>query len=70
MLKKYVDDSVATINTWGQISGDIEDQQDLQNELLTKQDVSTAWNTSNLVVSTVQPSVPSSGYIIWIDLNS
>lgn len=68
--KKYVDDVLANINTWGQIIGDIADQQDLQNELTNKQDKATAWNTDNLVVSTTQPAVPAQGYIIWIDLNS
>ena len=68
--KKYVDDVLANINTWGQITGDIADQQDLQNELTNKQDKATAWNTDNLVVSTTQPAVPAQGYIIWIDLNS
>ena len=68
--KKYVDDVLANINTWGQITGDIADQQDLQNELIKKQDKATAWNTDNLVVSTTQPAVPAQGYIIWIDLNS
>lgn len=68
--KKYVDDVFATVNGWGQIKGDIADQQDLQNELTKKQDKTTAWNTDNLVVSTTQPAVPAQGYIIWIDLNS
>ena len=68
--KKYVDDVFATVNGWGQIQGDIADQQDLQNELTKKQDKVTAWNTTNLVVSTTQPAVPTSGYIVWIDLNS
>jgi len=68
--KKYVDDVFATVNGWGQIKGDIADQQDLQNELTKKQDKATAWNTDNLVVSTTQPAVPAQGYIIWIDLNS
>ena len=68
--KKYVDDVFATVNGWGQIKGDIADQQDLQNELTKKQDKATAWNTTNLVVSTVQPAVPAQGYIVWIDLNS
>ena len=68
--KKYVDDKYADRNKWGQITGDIADQQDLQNELITKQDKATAWNTTNLVASTEQPEIPASGYIIWIDLNS
>ena len=68
--KKYVDDKYADRNKWGQITGDIADQQDLQNELITKQDKATAWNTTNLVASIEQPEIPASGYIIWIDLNS
>lgn len=68
--KKYVDDVFATVNGWGQIQGDIADQQDLQNELTKKQDKATAWNTTNLIVSTTQPAVPAQGYVVWIDLNS
>lgn len=68
--KKYVDDVFTNNNSWGQITGDIADQQDLQSELLDKQDKATAWNTTNLVVSTEQPDVPNEGFIIWIDLNS
>lgn len=68
--KKYVDDKYADRNKWGQITGNIADQQDLQNELITKQDKATAWNTTNLVASIEQPEIPASGYIIWIDLNS
>ena len=66
----YVDERFAEGNKWGQIGGDIADQQDLQNELINKQDKATAWNTTNLVVSTEQPDVPAQGYIVWIDLNS
>ena len=68
--KMYVDERFAEGNRWGQIGGDIADQQDLQNELINKQDKATAWNTTNLVVSTEQPDVPAQGYIVWIDLNS
>ena len=68
--KLYVDECFAEGNKWGQIGGDIADQQDLQNELINKQDKATAWNTTNLVVSTEQPDVPAQGYIVWIDLNS
>lgn len=68
--KLYVDQKFNESNQWGLITGDIADQQDLQNELLAKQDKDTAWNTSNLVVDTEQPDVPASGYIVWIDLNS
>lgn len=68
--KLYVDEKFAEGSTWGQIGGDIADQQDLQNELINKQDKATAWNTTNLVVSTEQPDVPAQGYIVWIDLNS
>lgn len=68
--KAYVDNKTQELNTWGKISGDIADQQDLQNELITKQDKATAWNTSNLIVSTEQPDVPAEGYVVWIDLNS
>ena len=68
--KLYVDERFAEGNKWGQIGGDIADQQDLQNELINKQDKATAWNTTNLVVSTEQPDVPAQGYIVWIDLNS
>lgn len=68
--KKYVDDKYADRNKWGQITGDIANQQDLQNELIAKQDKATAWNTMNLVASIEQPEIPASGYIIWIDLNS
>jgi hypothetical protein len=68
--KKYVDDKTKELNTWGKISGDIADQQDLQNELTAKQDKATAWNTTNLIVSTEQPDVPAEGYVVWIDLNS
>lgn len=68
--KAYVDNKTKELNTWGQISGDIADQQDLQNELIAKQDKATAWNTSNLIVSTEQPDVPAEGYVVWIDLNS
>ena len=68
--KKYVDDKYADRNKWGQITGDIANQQDLQNELIAKQDKATAWNTTNLVASIEQPEIPASGYIIWIDLNS
>ena len=68
--KLYVDNKFKETSTWGKITGDIADQQDLQNALLKKQDKATAWNTTNLVVSATQPEVPSEGYIIWIDLNS
>lgn len=68
--KQYVDTKTQELNTWGKITGDIADQQDLQNELTAKQDKATAWNTSNLVISTEQPDVPAAGYIVWIDLNS
>ena len=68
--KKYVDDVFARVNGWGEIKGDIADQQDLQNELTKKQNKNTAWNTSNLIVSTTQPAVPTEGFVIWIDLNS
>ena len=68
--KKYVDETFTKNNKWGQISGDIADQQDLQNEFTKKQDKTTAWNTTNLVVGTQQPEIPESGYIIWIDTNS
>ena len=68
--KKYVDETFTKNNKWGQISGDIADQQDLQNEFIKKQDKATAWNTTNLVVGTQQPEIPESGYIIWIDTNS
>lgn len=68
--KIYVDNKTKELNTWGKISGDIADQQDLQNELIAKQDKATAWNTSNLIVSTEQPDVPAEGYVVWIDLNS
>ncbi len=68
--KVYVDNKTNELNTWGKISGSIANQQDLQNELIAKQDKNTAWNTSNLVVSTTQPDVPAEGYIVWIDLNS
>ena len=68
--KKYVDDVFARVNGWGEITGDIADQQDLQNELTKKQNKDTAWNTSNLIVSTTQPAVPTEGFVIWIDLNS
>lgn len=68
--KQYVDMKTQELNTWGRITGDIADQQDLQNELIAKQDKDTAWNTSNLVISTEQPDVPAAGYIVWIDLNS
>lgn len=68
--KQYVDMKTQELNTWGKITGDIADQQDLQNELIAKQDKDTAWNTSNLVISTEQPDVPAAGYIVWIDLNS
>lgn len=68
--KVYVDNKTKELNTWGKISGDIADQQDLQNELIAKQDKATAWNTSNLIVSTEQPDVPAEGYVVWIDLNS
>ena len=68
--KLYVDQKFDKSNQWGLITGDIADQQDLQNELLAKQDKDTAWNTSNLVVDTEQPDVPANGYIVWIDLNS
>lgn len=68
--KLYVDTKYAERNEWGQITGDIADQQDLQNELLAKQNAATAWNTTNLVISATQPEVPASGYIVWIDLNS
>lgn len=68
--KQYVDTKTQELNTWGKMKGDIADQQDLQNELIAKQDKATAWNTSNLVVSTTQPSVPATGYIVWIDLNN
>lgn len=68
--KLYVDERIENVSTWGQITGDIADQQDLQDELLTKQDRATAWNTTNLYVGTEQPDVPAEGYIIWVDLNS
>ena len=68
--KKYVDSVVSKNNTWGLIEGDIADQQDLQDELLKKQDKATAWNTTNLIVSTTQPDIPKEGFVIWIDLNS
>ena len=68
--KKYVDETFTKNNKWGQISGDIADQQDLQNEFTKKQDKTTAWNMTNLVVGTQQPEIPESGYIIWIDTNS
>ena len=68
--KKYVDETFTKNNKWGQISGDIADQQDLQNEFTKKQDKTTAWNTTNLVVGTQQPEIPENGYIIWIDTNS
>ena len=68
--KAYVDNKTKELNTWGKISGDIANQQDLQNELIAKQDKATAWNTTNLIVSTEQPDVPAEGYVIWIDLNS
>lgn len=68
--KKYVDETFMNNNKWGQINGEIADQQDLQNEFTKKQDKTTAWNTTNLVVGTQQPEIPESGYIIWIDTNS
>lgn len=68
--KKYVDDSLSTLNSWGQITGTLSNQTDLKNALDAKQDLATAWNTTNLVVSATQPAVPSSGYIVWIDINS
>lgn len=68
--KTYVDNVFLENNTWGKISGDIKDQQDLQNELVNKQNKDTAWNTDNLIVDTLEPAVPAQGYIIWIDLNS
>ena len=40
------------------------------NEFTKKQDKTTAWNTTNLVVGTQQPEIPENGYIIWIDTNS
>ena len=68
--KMYVDEKFKETSSWGKIQGDIADQQDLQNEFVKKQDKATAWNTTNLVVGTVQPDVPAEGYIVWIDLNS
>lgn len=68
--KMYVDEKFKETSSWGKIQGDIADQQDLQNEFVKKQDKETAWNTTNLVVGTVQPDVPAEGYIVWIDLNS
>lgn len=68
--KKYVDDVFATVNGWGEIKGDIADQQDLQDELTKKQNKDTAWNTSNLIIGTTEPAVPAQGFVIWIDLNS
>ena len=67
--KKYVDDKMAGATQWGAIEGDIDNQADLANALLDKQDVETAWNKTNFVVSTVQPSAPVSGYILWADMN-
>lgn len=68
--KMYVDEKFKETSSWGKIQGDIADQQDLQNEFVKKQDKATAWNTTNLVVGTVQPDVPAEGYIVWIDLNN
>ena len=68
--KTYVDNVFLENNMWGKVSGDIKDQQDLQNELVNKQNKDTAWNTDNLIVDTLEPAVPAQGYIIWIDLNS
>lgn len=67
--KKYVDDKLMGSTQWGVIEGNIEDQADLANALLGKQDVKTAWNKTNFVVSTTQPSAPTSGYILWADTN-
>lgn len=68
--KMYVDEKFDESYQWGLIQGDIADQQDLQNELILKQDKATAWNTSNLIVDTEQPSVPAQGFVVWVDLNS
>lgn len=67
--KQYVDNKLSEGSSWGNISGEIEDQLDLQNELSTKQDRRTAWNTDNFVVGTEQPGVPATGYVLWIDTN-
>lgn len=68
--KIYVDEKFDESYQWGLIQGDIADQQDLQNELILKQDKATAWNTSNLIVDTEQPAVPAQGFVVWVDLNS
>lgn len=68
--KMYVDEKFDESYQWGLIQGDIADQQDLQNELILKQDKATAWNTSNLIVDTEQPAVPAQGFVVWVDLNS
>ena len=68
--KIYVDEKFNESYQWGLIQGDIADQQDLQNELILKQDKATAWNTSNLIVDTEQPAVPAQGFVVWVDLNS
>lgn len=68
--KMYVDEKFDESYQWGLIKGDIADQQDLQNELILKQDKATAWNTSNLIVDTEQPAVPAQGFVVWVDLNS
>lgn len=67
--KKYVDDKLQGSTQWGVIEGDIHNQADLENALLNKQDYATAWNKENFIVDTVQPPAPTSGYILWADMN-
>lgn len=67
--KKYVDDKLQGSTQWGVIEGDLNNQADLVNALLNKQDAITAWNKENFIASTVQPSAPTSGYILWADTN-
>lgn len=67
--KKYVDDKFQGSTQWGTIEGDIDNQADLANALLNKQDKATAWNIENLIPETEQPPAPATGYILWVDTN-
>ena len=67
--KKYVDDKLQGSTQWGVIEGDLDNQADLTNALLEKQNAATAWNKENFIVSTTQPAAPASGYILWADTN-
>lgn len=67
--KKYVDDKFQGSTQWGTIEGELDNQADLVNALLNKQDKETAWNTENMIPDTEQPPAPATGYILWVDTN-